>query len=250
MGVVDASFGYPLEIEEKASMPLAGGIANKGYQCGMLWGAALAAGAQAHCLYGPGPQAQAEALVAARRLLENYRGRTEQINCRDVTGMDMEEGKGSLKFLLKGGPIYCFLLAARYAREAFAEINATFAQKQVESPAPPVSCAAMLAEKMGASEMHTVMVAGFAGGIGLSGGACGALAAAIWLTGLTNPAEPMGISYETTWVQDKIERFLENSDDEYACANIVGRTFDDVEDHSAYLRAGGCADIIAALAAN
>ena len=40
----------------------------------------------------------------------------------------------------------------------------------------------MLAQKMGASEMHAVMAAGFAGGIGLSGGACGALVAAIWIT--------------------------------------------------------------------
>lgn len=36
MSVVDASFGYPLEIEEKASMPLADGIANKGHRYGML----------------------------------------------------------------------------------------------------------------------------------------------------------------------------------------------------------------------
>lgn len=249
MGVVDASFGYPLDIEEKASMPLAGGIANKGHQCGMLWGAALAAGAQAHRLYGPGPQAQAKALAASKRLVEVYRTRTKQINYRDVTGLDMQTGNVPIKFLLKGGPIYCFLLAARYAREAFAEINAVFAEKEIESPALPVSCAAMLAEKMGASELHTAMIAGFAGGIGLSGDACGALGAAIWLIGLTNPAEPVGISYEETWVNDTIEKFLESSNDQFVCANIVGRKFEDLDDHSAYLRAGGCADIIAVLAA-
>ena len=48
MGVVDASFGHPMKVEEKAVMPLAGGVANMGYQCGMLWGAALAAGAQSY----------------------------------------------------------------------------------------------------------------------------------------------------------------------------------------------------------
>ena len=47
MGIVDASLDHPMKPEEKASMPLAGGIANMGYQCGMLWGAALAAGAEA-----------------------------------------------------------------------------------------------------------------------------------------------------------------------------------------------------------
>jgi hypothetical protein len=65
---------------------------------------------------------------------------------------------------------------------------------------------------------------------------------------LTEPAEPVGISYETTWVKDKIEQFLESSGDQFECANIVGRRFADISDHSEYLRAAGCADIIAALA--
>ncbi len=39
-------------------MPLAGGIVGNGYQCGMIWGAALAAGAQAYRLLGTGPVAR------------------------------------------------------------------------------------------------------------------------------------------------------------------------------------------------
>ena len=37
---------------------------------------------------------------------------------------------------------------------------------------------------MGVSDLHVTMAAGFAGGIGLSGGGCGALGAAIWITGM------------------------------------------------------------------
>ena len=70
-------------------------------------------------------------------------------------------GERLLKFVLKGGPIYCFLLAAKYTRKAFAEINVAFTEKQIESPAPPVSCASMLTEKRGASELHTFMAVGF-----------------------------------------------------------------------------------------
>ena len=40
----------------------------------------------------------------------------------------------------------------------------------------PISCASEVAAKMGASDEEMVMVAGFAGGLGLSGNACGALA--------------------------------------------------------------------------
>ena len=42
MSVVDDSFDQPMKVEEHAAMPLAGGL-TQGYQCGMLWGAALAA---------------------------------------------------------------------------------------------------------------------------------------------------------------------------------------------------------------
>ena len=106
----------------------------------------------------------------------------------------------------------------------------------------------MLAEKMGASEMHAVMAAGFAGGIGLCGGACGALGTAIWLNGMNRSAEPVGFSYTDTWVGDTIDKFLESSDYEFECSAIVGREFEDVGDHAGYLRDGGCSKIIAALA--
>lgn len=36
-------------------MPLAGGIEQMGYQCGQIWGVPRAAGAQAHRLFGSGP---------------------------------------------------------------------------------------------------------------------------------------------------------------------------------------------------
>ena len=51
-------------------------------------------------------------------------------------------------------------------------------------PNVPISCASEVAKRMGASDEEMVMVAGFAGGIGLSGNACGALAAAVWMNTL------------------------------------------------------------------
>ena len=107
----------------------------------------------------------------------------------------------------------------------------------------------MLARKLGASDMHVVMTAGFAGGIGLSGGACGVLGAAIWITGMKQPVEVGGFSYSGTWVSDVIETYLESSDYVFECSEVVGRKFENVDDHAGYLREGGCSDIIEALAA-
>ena len=252
MGIVDASFGHPLKVEEKASMPFAGGVANMGYQCGMLWGAALAAGTQSYRLYGPGSQAEAEAILASQKLIEAFRAHTRnEINCMEISHLNLQgntELVSILKFFLKGGPIGCFRMAARYAPDAFNETASAFSEKHIEAPAPPVSCASMLAKKMGASEMHAVMAAGFAGGIGLSGGGCGALGAAIWITGMDRPIELDGLNYSGTWVNDTIEKFLESSDYEFECSKIVGRKFEDVGDHADYLHNGGCSKLIEALA--
>ena len=253
MGVVDASFGHPLKVEEKASMPFAGGVANMGYQCGMLWGAALAAGAQSYRLYGPGPQAEAEAIVATQRLVEAFRAHTRnEINCMEISHLNLQgntELVSILKFFLKGGPIGCFRMAARYAPDAFNETDSAFTEKQIEAPSPPVSCASLLAKKMGVPEMHAVMAAGFAGGIGLSGGGCGVLGTVIWIIGMDRPIELDGLNYSGTWVNDTIEKFLESSDYEFECSKIVGRKFEDVGDHADYLHNGGCSKIIEALAA-
>jgi len=238
-----------MKLEEKASLPLAGGIANMGYQCGMLWGAALAAGAQAYQLFGPGPKAETAAIIATQRLVESFRSHSKnEINCLEITDLNMQgktDGRTILKFFLKGGPIGCFRMAARYAPDVFDGINAAFAEEQFNTPAPPISCAAMFAQKMGASEMHTVMAAGFAGGIGLSGGGCGVLGAAIWLTGVKNqPVQLEGFSYSGTWVSDVIEKYLEAADYEFECSEVVGRTFENVEDHASYLSRGGCSELI------
>jgi hypothetical protein len=253
MSVVDNSFDSPLKLEEKATMTLAGGIAIQGYQCGMLWGAALAAGAQAYRLLGQGPQAETGAMIAAQRIVESFRVRTKnEINCLEITEMNFQETNQVLpilKFLVKGGPIGCFRMAAGYAPEAFSAINSAFSEKHIEAPSPPVSCTAMLAQKMGVSDMHTVMAAGLAGGIGLSGGACGALGAAIWITGMNRSDVPVGLNFTDSWVGDTIEKFLESSDYEFECSEIVGRKFENISDHAEYLSNGGCSKIIEGLAA-
>ena len=158
-------------------MPFAGGIMQHGYQCGMIWGATLAAGAQAYRLLGPGPQAETMAIIAAQRLVESFRVYHGKINCFEIT--DIDKSSSVLKmiyvFLIKGRSIGCLRMSAKYAKTAFNGINTAFSEKQIKAPSSPVSCAAMLAQKMGLSDMHTVMAAGFAGGIGLCGGACGAL---------------------------------------------------------------------------
>jgi hypothetical protein len=249
--VLNRAYDHQLKGEERAAMPFAGGIMQHGYQCGMIWGAALAAGAQAYRLFGPGPQAETRTIIAAQRLVESFRTLNNHINCLEITGIDKSSSTMDMiiYFLIKGGSISCIRMAARYAPVAFGEINTTLSEKNIEAPSPPVSCAAMLAQKMGVSEMHTVMAAGFAGGIGLCGGACGALGAAIWIIGMNSAKERAGkVDFNNPRAFEAIDRFLKCTDYEFDCSEIIGRRFENVDDHASYLRDGGCSEIIEALA--
>jgi len=108
----------------------------------------------------------------------------------------------------------------------------------------------MLAQKMGASGLHTVMAAGLAGGIGLSGGACGALGAAIWIIGMNNLKEGVeNAGLNPPAAIETIERFIKCTKGEFVCSKITGRQFENVSEHASYLKAGGCSKIIEALAA-
>jgi hypothetical protein len=243
-----------MEFEEHAAAPLAGGLM-QGYQCGQLWGAALAAGAQAYHLLGPGAQAEAAAIVAAQRIVESFRDRNKEINCLELTGIDLNNAakqalRTFIKMFIEGKAIRCFSMAARCAQMSFREINTTLSATPIEAPSAPVSCSALLAQKMGLSDIQTVMAAGFAGGIGLSGGACGALGTAIWAISMNDVKEQDGnIGFKSAKTSELIDRFVESADYEFECSKIVGRKFENVNDHASYLRAGGCSKIIEVLAA-
>jgi len=135
-----------------------------------------------------------------------------------------------------------------YAPVAFEEIEAAVSGPAPNGPAGPVSCAAVVAKKMGQSDRHAAMAAGFAGGIGLSGGACGALGAAIWIIEMTRGEA--GESYDAVNARagETIESFLIESDYEFECSAIVGRKFESAEDHACHLQTGGCSKLIDVLA--
>jgi len=251
MSVVDDSFGHPMKLEERAAAPLAGGIMSYGYQCGMVWGTALAAGAQAYRLYGAGPQAEIAAILAAQRIVESFRAQNTDADCFGITGIDLRDPKQQSKLLWSGAAIRCFRMAARYPQVGRNEIAAALSEKHPEAPASRVSCAAVLARKMGASELHTVMAAGLAGGIGLSGGGCGALGAAIWIDEMHSGAEGPGIAYmNNPRAREAMDRFAKSAGSDFECSKIVGRRFESIDDHAEYLRDGGCSKIIKVLAAH
>jgi hypothetical protein len=99
-----------------------------------------------------------------------------------------------------------------------------------------------------ALEEHATL--SLAGGSGLSGGACGALGAAIWLIEISRTQGGTGkVEFNSPEATEAIDRFVGSTGGEFECSKVTGRAFADVADHAGYLRAGGCAKVIEALAA-
>ncbi len=247
--ILDREFGHPLEEEEKAIDPMAGGILQQGYQCGMLWGASMAVGAEAFRRIEQPGRATGLAILATRKIMDSFVQRTDSIECEDITRCDFTEKKGLIKFLLSGRFVGCFRLAGRWAPEALRAAGEGLARKQEELPEESLSCASEVVRKMGGGREEMMMVAGFAGGLGLSGSGCGALAAAIWKNALIQNRKGTGKSASFDVHNDPtLMAFYEETGYEMECQSICGKRFDTLEAHTEFIRNGGCSKLTEALA--
>ena len=249
--LLNREFGHFKDIEEHAADPLAGGIVQMGYQCGMLWGASLAVGAESFRRHEDDHgQAIAAAITATAHVMESFSNQTGSVNCLDVTGCNWRSIPSVAKHFITGKFLNCFNLANDWAPKAFQSAAEGLSFEQTNLPDMPISCASEVAKKMGASDEEMVMVAGFAGGMGLSGHACGALGAAIWLNVLTwfreNPE--MKPPMFNPKAKSTLQTFKEETQGEFLCNNIIGQNFKSIADHTEFVKNGGCEKLIEVLA--
>ncbi len=254
--LLNLEFGYPKEIEEHASDPLAGGLMMTQNQCGMLWGATLAVGAESFRRNNDRDQAIAVAVKATQHLVDSMSKRTKSVNCLDIIGCDISNKFNIVKFMLKSLPggfsnTVCMNLAEKWAPEAFQSAQKGLSNKQPILSQPPMCCTCEVAKRMGASNEEITEVAGFAGGIGLSGNACGALGAAIWLNTLAwcrkNPGQS---GYLNPNSEELLKTFYSATDSEILCRKISGKHFENLSDHTKYIKNGGCNKLINELVTN
>ncbi len=249
--LLNHEFEHPKTDEEKASDLLAGGIAQKGQQCGMLWGSALAVGAEAYRRYEDKDIAKASAMTATQYLLESFAKRARSVNCNEIAKVDWGNKFDLAFFVAKTflqGIIFspCFNLMARWSPEAIQAANEGLDVKQSQGHSS-VNCASEVVKKMGATDEEATMVAGFAGGLGLSGNACGALAAAIWYRMLEWSKKHPGQTppmFKNPDAAKLLEAFNLQTGSEMMCHKICGKYFSSLEEHSDFVKSGGCANLI------
>jgi len=250
----DRQFEHVKQTEERASDSLAGGILQRGYQCGMLWGSALAIGAEAYRRFDDLDQAMRVAVRATQAVLMSFAERESTINCRDITRCDFSSKWSFAKYFLSGRFLHCFKLAQEWAPDAIEaalqglEEGEQLIGSEKRSLRNSVNCASLVAKKLGASEEEMVMVAGFAGGLGMSGGGCGALSAAIWMRSLNWSREHVGkSSFKNPDAIRVVEVFEEVADGRILCSELSGQKFETYDRHSNFIKDGGCENLILAL---
>ena len=249
--ILDREFGYPLEDEERAIDPLAGGILQQGYQCGMLWGTSMAVGAESLRRNGNRNQAIGITIKATQHIMASFLNRAKSIECNDITNCNFSNKLSFAKYFFSGKFLYCFKLAGKWAPEAIKAATDGLSLEQNDLRQQPISCASEVARKMGADDAEMVMVAGFAGGLGLSGNGCGALAAAVWMNTLEWNRKQTGKSVSNNPNTEKmLKAFYEETDYEMKCKTICGERFKTIDDHTDFIKNGGCKKLINILAEN
>ena len=246
--ILNREFGHPREQEECAADSLAGGIMQKGHQCGMLWGASLAVGAEAFRNCKDKNQAIRVAINATQSIMQSFEKRENTINCRDITRCDFSNKLSFAKYFFSGRFLHCFDLAEKWAPEAVQSAIEGLSSRETDVTKDCVSCATELAKKMGASDEEMIMVAGFAGGLGLSGSGCGALSATIWLKSLEWCRKvKKKSSFKNPNSKKVLETFYLATDSRILCSEISGSHFTNIDDHTKFIKNGGCERIIDAL---
>jgi hypothetical protein len=153
--------------------------------------------------------------------------------------------------MLTGRVFRCFTLAEKWAPEAIRAAGDGLAGDMAGLPRRPLSCASEVAGKMGASAEEMALVAGFAGGIGLSGNACGALGAVIWMKTLAWCREHPGKTFpffSNTGMNSILKAFDDATGREMLCHKITGQRFKTIGEHTKFMEDGGCDTLIDMLA--
>jgi len=248
---------------EQASRPLSGGFMHTGQACGLLTGAILAAGVLASERFEDDDTAITATVFTASRLATAYPELSGTVNCLEITGIDLTTVGGRLKYLRTGGGSNCGHLHLKWGSQANELIEESLSSYSDSRPARGCeNCAVAtlrpLAAAVGLAPRDAVVVAGLAGGFGLLGNVCGALAAGVfalsaarfldrpdaprdsWLRGGHQELSGSAYGGEPTRLRTAlIDEF--GSD---LCLDIVGRRFSDGEDHSEYMANGGCGDVV------
>jgi hypothetical protein len=182
----------------KAALPLEGGGLNHGSTCGVVSGGCLAIALVNEEGLAAGDKLLLEETYS---LLKDYTGWFEQrfgsTLCRDRIGTGLMTPGGIANYLFSGKAVTRCVRHAAPAAERLASLLGSRRPEpvQVEVPTSPGCCAAPVARRIrrdtgAGDEFMEVISMALDGGVGLSGGICGALSVSLMAAGTVWGTDP------------------------------------------------------------
>jgi len=260
-------FGLPDDLLLKAVTGLEGGVVAGGSTCGVITAGALGMAQLWRKRTGTDPRTSPALMKAVADYVRWFDGTVGVTSCRQRTGVDFHTAAGLARYFLPGDRVGRCIShigkALTYLQRAGTEMAARGSHGQTARPAPALHCASAVLKtirvRTGLGDPRIEQAAAvLSGGVGLSGGVCGALAGAIMGINLTVGMdvrrygrvkimrdftvghlnlliaaprwmpEPFGIGKEVVGL------FLERAGSP-ECRQIAGRGFTDPADLSAHL---------------
>jgi hypothetical protein len=263
--ILDRGAGLELDDLEQAAHPLAGGFLSQGHACGMVWGTGLAIGVRAGKRFDDPEAAASAALTVMVRAVDEFEKMAGSINCREIIGCSLARASGRLRYILSGKPNLCTRLVIKWTPFANELIDRELdAFEKTATSQAGKNCAVETMSRCAAGlgiDVDPGTVAAFAGGAGLRGNACGALAAGVFALGLkyyqgrNKPRDTLlGAALQELGAGDGLlkapdrlrEKFISRFGSEL-CLDVAGRKFASPGDHSDFISGGGCEELIEAV---
>ncbi len=255
-------FGINEQAYEQAMHSFSGGFMHLGHACGLLTGAALAVGFEARSRFDDDEMRSGATLHAVMQLAKAHPELTGSVNCREITEVSLTKLSGRLRYLQQGKGSMCTRLHLKWAPQAQQLINKALIEfEQRKQAGRCANCAVQtlrgLESSVGMKVGDSVLVAGLAGGVGLLGNVCGALAAGVFAMSASHKLSQER-KQRDSWIRGSIEEligtnyrgaatelrlaFIRQFGSEL-CIDIIGRSFQDVADHSMFVEQGGCENV-------
>lgn len=255
-------FGINEPAYEQAIHPFSGGFMHLGHACGLLTGAVMTAGFLARSRFDDDRTSSGAALYTAIQLAKAYPELAGSVNCREITEVSLTKLSGRLRYVQQGKGPMCGRLHVKWAPQAHQVIENALMEFGERRPAGAcANCAVQTMRELKSSvriqAKDSVLVAGFAGGVGLLGNVCGALTAGVFAMSAADHLgrkhrkrdsrirgsfeELAGVNYRGATTRLRLE-FVRQFGSEL-CIDIIGRRFRDVADHSTFVEQGGCENV-------
>lgn len=248
---------------EQALHSLSGGFMHLGHVCGLLTGAVVAAGFVARARFDDDDTRAGATLYAAIQLARAYPELSGSVNCREITEVPLTTLVQRLRYLQAGKARLCGHLHLKWAPQAHELIDRALTEFGARRlPREHTNCAVRTLEKLvsstGMNQEDSVLLAGLAGGVGLLGNVCGALAAGVYAMSVSHYLEQPGKRRDSrmrgsleelagTRYRGAATRLRTEFVDRYGselCVQIAQRGFQVAEGHSAFIQQGGCHEVI------